>query len=252
MTISSFFRGSSSAAVVVVLGAMAVAGCKSKEDKEKAAIVNAERNVDEAAKRAGEAAAQMGNSAAKLGAEGAAAGLEGATAGMAAAAAGLQNAAAAMQAAAGQAGGKVALVDFRALKGLLPESIGDLPRKSAVGEKSGVMGFGMSRAEGSYRGKGDARIDLKLTDAGSMGGVLGAAAFANLEIDKETEDGYERTTTFAGRKALEKYDSKSKHGEIKVFVGSRYIVEIDSHDVAPELLKKAAASIDMAKLEALK
>jgi hypothetical protein len=85
-----------------------------------------------------------------------------------------------------------------------------------------------------------------------MGGVLGAAAFANLEIDKETEDGYERTTTLGGRKALEKYDGKTKHGEIKVFVGSRYIVEIDSHDVPPELLKKAAASVDLAKLEALK
>jgi hypothetical protein len=253
--------------LALVSSAAGAGGCKSEAEKAKAAdrtaVVAAERQVDEAAKRVGQAAAELGASAAVLGSKGAAAGLEGATAGMAAAAAGLESAAAAMngamQGAAGQASGKSPLVDFRALKNLLPETIMDLPRKSAVGEKSAAMGFGMSRAEGHYRARGEGhaddqpRIDVKLTDVGATGAVLGAAAWANVEIDKEKEDGgFERTTTFAGNKALEKYDGKTKHGEINVFVGGRYLVEIDSHDLPPAALRKAAGALDLAKLAALK
>jgi hypothetical protein len=229
---------------------LASAACKTKEEK---AAVNAERQMEEAAKKMGEAAAQMGATAAKnaanLGVQGAAAGIEGASAGMAAAAAEMKNAAAAMQAA--QGGAKVALVDFRALKELLPTSIAGLPRKSASGEKAGAMGMGISQAEGVYGGQGG-RIEVKLIDAGAMGAMFGAAAIAGLEIDKENDDGYERTTTLAGRKALEKYDNKTKRGELKIFVGGRFVVEIDGHDVPAETLQKAVASLDLAKLEALK
>ena len=109
----------------------------------------------------------------------------------------------------------------------------------------------ISQAEGVYGGQGG-RIEVKLIDAGAMGAMFGAAAIAGLEIDKENDDGYERTTTLAGRKALEKYDNKTKRGELKIFVGGRFVVEIDGHDVPAETLQKAVASLDLAKLEALK
>ena len=44
----------------------------------------------------------------------------------------------------------------------------------------------------------------------------------------------------------------TKHGEINVFVGGRYLVEIDSHDLPPAALRKAAGALDLAKLAALK
>jgi hypothetical protein len=253
------------APLLALTAALALGGCKSEQERaeekrvqqekeSKAAVINAERQVDEAAKKMGQAAAQLGESAAHLGAQGAAAGIEGASAGMAAAAAGLQNVVGAMNGAvAGGANvGKVPLVDFRSLKALLPDSVAGLARKSAGGEKSGAMGLGVSQASGVYAGGEGARIDVKLTDAGAMGAMFGAIGLSGLEIDKENEDGFERTTTLAGRKALEKYDNKAKHGEIKIFVGGRYIVEVDGQDVPPESLKKAVAALNLGKLETLK
>jgi hypothetical protein len=150
------------------------------------------------------------------------------------------------------AGGQAALVDFRALKALLPGDLAGLARKSASGEKAGAMGFGVSKAEGTYQGSGGSRLDVRLLDGGAMATLAGAVGLMGMEIDKETDDGYERTTKIDGWKALEKYDGRSKRGEVKVFVGGRYLVEIDGEQVTPEIMKKAIADLDFAHLAALK
>lgn len=48
--------------------------------------------------------------------------------------------------------------------------------------------------------------------AGS-GALIGVAAWSMIDRDKETENGYEKTTTYKGNKAYEKYNSKNKNGE---------------------------------------
>ena len=102
---------------------------------------------------------------------------------------------------------------------------------SATGEKSAAMGFGASQAEGKYKGGGEARLKIKIVDTAGFGGIaLAAFGLAAMEVDKETDDGYERTTTLGGNKAFEKYNNKAKNGELKVLVGNRFIVEIDGDD----------------------
>jgi hypothetical protein len=146
----------------------------------------------------------------------------------------------------------LALVDFRALKSLLPESVGDLKRVSATGEKGAAMGFGASHAQGKYKGDGEARLTIKIVDTAGFGGIgLAALGLAAVEIDKETDDGYERTTTLGGNKAFEKYNNKSKNGELKVLVGNRFIVEIDGDDIPMDAIKDAVSKVDLAKLQSL-
>lgn len=232
--------------VLVLAGLLAGAGCKSEQEKQR----------EEAAKQMAAAEKQMAESAKKLEEEGKKLGEQGAAAGAQAAAAGMQAAAAALQGlAAGMGAGapsKAPLVDFRELKALLPESLAGLKRKSASGEKSAAMGMGVSEAKAEYGGEGKGRLRVKLIDTGGMAGFAAAAfAMAGVEIDKETEDGYEKTTKIDGRKAFEKYNNSSKNGEIKIFVGNRMLVEVDGDDLPMETLKEAVEKIDIGKLEAL-
>src|SRR5262249_13133729 len=166
--------------------------------------------------------------------------------------AGAANLAQAMQMLAGQGAGgpKVEPVNFRELKALLPESLPGYKRTSANGEKAGAMGASISQANADYSGDGGAHIGVKVTDSGSMSGVLalGLAGWASAEIDRETETGYEKSTVIGGNKAFEKYDNRSKHGEVNVLVGNRFIVEVKGRDVKVEDLKAAVAKLDLGKL----
>jgi len=145
-------------------------------------------------------------------------------------------------------------VNFRELKGLLPESLPGFKRTSATGEKAGAMGMVVSHADGEYSGDGGAHLSVKITDIGNVTGPLGLglAGWAMVEIDRETETGYEKSTVLGGNKAFEKYDSRSKHGEVNVLVGNRFVVEVKGRDVKMDDMKTVAGKLDLAKLASLK
>ena len=256
-------------AVVFCLGLAGATACKSNEDRQ---LEAAREQLALARERAAQAEAQLAKAeqaqaekqleegAAKLEKHGEALAAQGTALGMKAAAAGMEAAGAAMNGVAAALGGsgeasaamKMALVDFRALKALLPDSVGGLKRVSATGEKGAALGFGASHAEGKYRGDGNTKLRIKIVDIAGVGGMAVAAlGLASVEVDKETETGYERTTVIGGHKAFEKYDTRSRSGEVKVLVGNRFVLEVDGDDVPMETLKEAAGKIEPAKLQAL-
>jgi hypothetical protein len=145
-------------------------------------------------------------------------------------------------------------VNFRDLKGLLPESLPGFKRTSATGEKAGAMGMVVSHADGEYSGEGGAHLSVKITDIGNVTGPLGLglAGWAMVEVDRETETGYEKSTVLGGNKAFEKYDSRSKHGEVNILVGNRFVVEVKGRDVKMDDMKGVAGKLDLAKLASLK
>jgi uncharacterized lipoprotein NlpE involved in copper resistance len=152
-------------------------------------------------------------------------------------------------------GKKVNPVDFRDLKSLLPEQIGTLKRTNASGEKSSAMGINISKADADYREEqGNKRIDIEITDLGSVTGLSAFAAYGwyMAEIDKETDDGYEKTFTYKGNKGYEKYNNKYQNGDISVLVAKRFVVEINGDNVSMDEMKAALDMIDIGKLEGMK
>lgn len=147
-------------------------------------------------------------------------------------------------------GERVDPVDFRDLKELLPERINGMDRISSEGERSGWGGFKVSTAQAEYE-DGDKRLDISIVDAGGMMGLakIGLAAWAEAEVDRETEHGYERTTTIDGYKAFEKYDSRSENGEVSIIINERFIVNIEGRNIAERDLKRALRKLDLRKLE---
>ncbi len=152
-------------------------------------------------------------------------------------------------------GRKYEVVDFRELKTLLPETLGELKRTNAEGEKSGAMGFTISKAEAEYSSEDySKRIDIEITDISGASGYAGLAAWgwAMADVDKETETGYEKTIKYKGHKAFEKYDNQNQYGSIEVLVSGRFMVSVNGNNVPMDEIKSAIDQIDFGKLEAMK
>ncbi len=145
-------------------------------------------------------------------------------------------------------------VDFRKLKELLPESIKGMVRKEASGEKNGAMGFTISRAEARYSGEADESVHIEIFDTGGVAGVgtMTLAAWTMADIDKETDNGYEKTTKIDGYKGYEKYNNESKSGEINVLVGDRFVVNINGDNLSMDQLKSILSDLDLDQLSGLK
>lgn len=159
----------------------------------------------------------------------------------------------AMQAMSSAASNSASVVDFRELKALLPESLDGFKRTNASGEKNTAMGMTIAQAEARYE-QGDSSIEINITDNGGMGGLMAfaQAAWASSEIDRETDTGFERTTTYGSHKVREEFDTADQRGEIEILVGGRFMVKAAGQQVTFEVLQAAAKKVDLDKLAALK
>jgi hypothetical protein len=214
-----------------------------KQATEKAAEAMAEAGA--AAAQAGAAAAQAGAAAAQQSAAGgadAAKGMEDfakAMAGMATAMAGAS------------AGGKAAdPVSFRDLQAAFPAVDGwtmDKPR----GERM-TSPVAYSQTETRYR-MGEAEIQVKIVDSAFQQLLVAPwAMFLANGYEKETDDGYEKSTTLNGHPGFEKWDDRRKSGELNLVVAKRFLVSLEGDRLANmQQLHDFAGQVDFAKLTAL-
>ncbi|HDL77306.1 MAG TPA: hypothetical protein ENG36_00875, partial [Lentisphaerae bacterium] len=95
-------------------------------------------------------------------------------------------------------------IEFRKLKALLPDSFGKFERTSSSGERSSAFGISVSYAEATYGNDDGGQITIKLTDMGGMPGIsaMASGAWASVEMERETDTGFERTTEYKGYKVM--------------------------------------------------
>ena len=158
-------------------------------------------------------------------------------------------------AAAGAAGaGSFDPVDFRKLKEALPQELAGFDKGESSGEKNNAFGIAVSEAKQSFRtADGNKRVRFEITDPGSLSGPFALAnMWMNIEVDKETSDGYEKTSTVGGRKLHEKWDKSGQHGSLQLVVGNRFMVDVDAQGIEMNDVKSLIGKIDVAKLEAMK
>lgn len=145
-------------------------------------------------------------------------------------------------------GEEVEPVDFRELKAMLPRSAAGLSRTDASGQKSGMFGLKVSTAEGLYK-DGNKRIKVNIADGGGIGGLVkGMADWSTIEIDSESDNGYEKTTTIDGHKAFVKWEDNRQKGQIAVIVNDRFVVSIEGKNVTMDDLEEVLDDIDLDEL----
>ena len=144
-------------------------------------------------------------------------------------------------------------VDFRKLKEVLPQALAGFEKGESSGEKNNAFGIAVSEAKQSFRTvDGSKRVRFEITDPGSLSGPFALAnMWMNVEIDKETGDGYEKTSTAGGRKLHEKWSKSGQRGSVQMVVGNRFMVSVDARGIEMNDVKTLISKIDIAKLEAM-
>jgi len=143
-------------------------------------------------------------------------------------------------------------VDFHQLEGLLPASLPGMTRQQARGAANKALGVQQTSASATYQGAGNARAEVEISDATAVSGLMDMADSMNVSETSESDSGFEKDITVAGRKVHEKYDRNSHHGELSTLVAHRFAVSVSGNDVPVEDLERALSSVDLKSLEALK
>ena len=152
---------------------------------------------------------------------------------------------------------KVAPVDYKKLKEVMPAELHGIKRSSNEGQRTALGDFAMSQATAEYQkadaGENDPRITIELTDySGATGMAEGLTAWSKLEIDKDSDSGFERTTKIKNCPAMETYQNDGKSGEIQVWVGGHFLLNVKTTNLSADDFKKLADSLPIEKIAALK
>ncbi len=140
-------------------------------------------------------------------------------------------------------------VDHHKLKDMLSENIQGYTRTAFESQKAGAFGFNISIAEADYEATGDKRIKASLADTGGAGmAVMSMAAWSSLDLDKEDQNGWERTSTYKGYKTFEKYDKSNKTSELAIMVEKRFLVTLNGTNCDMDELKKFVDELEIGQL----
>ena len=130
------------------------------------------------------------------------------------------------------------------LKTLLPEEINGVKRSRF--NANSAMGFAM--AEAAYN-KEDSDTELKLAifdcagEAGS--GIYGMSYWTKMNMQQESDDGYIKTVSFNGDKAVETFKKGSNEATITYVVADRLLVTLSGYNMDVAEVKAIGESLKM-------
>jgi hypothetical protein len=148
-------------------------------------------------------------------------------------------------------GKRVEPVNVDQLKPFVPETFAGLPRTSSSAEKSGVAGLMVSTAKATYGDGAEKDVTLEVVDTGAISGLVGVAAWVNVQGEREDDQGSERTVKVGNRLIHEEVSKTGGDNEFSVVVAERFIVTARGRGVGLGDLKDAVSDLNLERLEAL-
>ena len=132
------------------------------------------------------------------------------------------------------------------LESFLPEPLDGWKARETSSQATGAGIFGGVTAEREYT-KGDASVSVTIvTDSPMLQGM--AMMFSNPAF--AVSDGG-KLEKIAGQRAIVKFSSADKEGDIQVMVANRFLVSVDGRNVSKSDLENYTAAIDYKKLALL-
>lgn len=138
------------------------------------------------------------------------------------------------------------------LKAILPEELLGLKRRElSVGDNAMMA---ISTAEAKYSDGENKSIKVEIMDgAGETGSAMVSILMMSLNMNKEktTESGYEKTSDINGNKAIitENNNGSSLTSKIQTVAKNRYLISLDGNDIAFDDLKKALDELNLSALK---
>ncbi|MEM8484158.1 MAG: hypothetical protein AAF564_01355 [Bacteroidota bacterium] len=153
-------------------------------------------------------------------------------------------------------GNKVEAVDFRELRTIMPDRIRGMEKGKSNGERTGALGFRISQVDQMFAEEnGNGRLDISIVDLGGLKNVASMGLnWLQMDVDRESDDGYERTRTYREHPVLDKCSNMSgkTRCEMTVFVSERFVVSLESRDMDAGMLEDILEDMDIRKLERMK
>ncbi|MDB5323306.1 MAG: transposase [Phycisphaerales bacterium] len=151
---------------------------------------------------------------------------------------------------------KTEAVDFRKLKELMPAELNGLKRSECNGERNKIGDMSISQVTATYK-KGDEegaqKIEVQVMDYSNLEMAKGmAAAWTTIEIDKESDNGFEKTIKIKDNPGFLTWQKDGKHGQVQLLVGGRYVVSVQTDNIPSDQVIKVAEALPLDKLAALK
>lgn len=141
--------------------------------------------------------------------------------------------------------------DYNDLKALFPATLAGMKRGEVTGERTAVMAMDLSHAEATYSKASGETIRIEVSDVSraiSSPMMAGLYPWTKTDINQRTPSGYQMTTTFAGHRAFESYESSDSTGTLGIFVDERFVVEAKGTGVKMDVLRSALQEFDVARL----
>ena len=139
------------------------------------------------------------------------------------------------------------------IKTFLPDELDGLRRTQEAAERNGAMGMQISKATATYSNGTNRTLNLEITDAGSLKGLVGfASGWAGLEQESQTDSGFDKTYKSGGQLVHEQWNKQTQSGEYTTFIAERFSVKVSGQASDIDDLKRAAATINTSGLAVLK
>jgi hypothetical protein len=149
--------------------------------------------------------------------------------------------------------GKVDSLAPDQIKTFLPDELDGLRRTQEAAERNGAMGMQISKATATYSNGANRTLNLEITDAGSLKGLVGAASgWAGVERESQTDSGFDKTYKSGGQLVHEQWNKQTQSGEYTTFIAERFSVKVSGQASDIDDLKRAAATINTSGLAVLK
>lgn len=138
------------------------------------------------------------------------------------------------------------------LKALLPEEILGLKRKElSVGDNAMMQ---LASAEAKYSDGDQKKIKLEIMDgAGETGSAMVSILTMSFNMNKEkiTETGYEKTAEINGNKAIIKENSGENYvnSSIQMVAKNRYLITLTGDGISYDDLEKALNQLKLSQLK---
>jgi hypothetical protein len=137
-------------------------------------------------------------------------------------------------------------IAFRELMEFLPTKVSGMKADEPKGETTTAGSWRYSQAEAGFRSEdGSRRLEVGIFDYAHIPFLyIPFNMVLNMNVSRESTEGYEKSVKVEGYPALEKW-SKNGSSEIVVLVGDRFIVKADARGLGEGSARKVVEDMDL-------
>jgi hypothetical protein len=128
------------------------------------------------------------------------------------------------------------------IKALLPEELGGMKRTSF--SANSMMGYGVGEAK--YKSDDGKELRLMVYDCVGEAGVgWYNMMFFGMNMESQDENGYTKTVTFNGGKAIEKYEKNQEQYSLTFPASNRLLINLEGEKTGLDAVKQAAGNLNL-------